>query len=60
MTLLSLSKRKHIEGVQWGAHHTNTTNLLGEMACAYKLFFTIHHKMPPAAKTKKGVLLHPF
>lgn len=30
-TLLSLSNRKNIEGVQWGSYHTNITNLFGEI-----------------------------
>lgn len=31
LTLLSLSGRKDIEDIQWGAYHTNITNLLGEI-----------------------------
>ncbi|TCS85032.1 hypothetical protein EDD80_11515 [Anseongella ginsenosidimutans] len=30
-TLLSLSNREDIEGIQWGAIHTNITNLFGEI-----------------------------
>ncbi len=30
-TLLSLTNRENIEGVQWGAIHTNITNLFGEI-----------------------------
>src|SRR5690606_9497123 len=30
-TLLSLTNRENIEGVQWGSIHTNITNLLGEI-----------------------------
>jgi hypothetical protein len=31
MTLLSLSKRKGIDNIQWGPIHTSITNILGEM-----------------------------
>ncbi|MBV4357488.1 hypothetical protein [Pinibacter aurantiacus] len=31
MTLLSLTKREGIEGIQWGYYHTNITNLFGEI-----------------------------
>lgn len=31
LTLQSLSPRKGVDGIQWGAYHTNITNLLGEI-----------------------------
>lgn len=31
LTLLSLSPRAGIEGIQWGSYHTNINNLLGEI-----------------------------
>lgn len=31
LTLQSLTKRDGIEGIQWGAYHTNITNLFGEI-----------------------------
>ncbi len=31
LTLLSLSSKNNIEGIQWGAYHTNINNLLGEI-----------------------------
>lgn len=31
LTLLSLYARTDIDGIQWGAYHTNITNLLGEI-----------------------------
>lgn len=31
LTLLSLSSKNNIEGIQWGAYHTNISNLLGEI-----------------------------